>query len=276
MSGGLYPDPMARTKPPEYRRIADNLRTRVQSGEFTPGNLFPPEKDLAEHYGVSGGTIAKALNALNSEGWAEKHQGKRAVVRLPGPERAGLAVQVSEIREEVRSLGERMAASERYGVDVARILAEAGLSVPAPPEPPAAATGPLGGIWLSEYRYPSAGRGEQSSRHYMILRQHGASLTARSVPASRSEVSVNLTVNGQVATGSWTERTDPGGHYEGAVYHGAIQLLISEDGQRLDGMWAGFGSLGEVNSGPWTFTLVDEQATPEAIERWNRVPEESA
>ena len=273
MSDGPYPVPMARTEPPPYRRIADNLRARVQSGEIPPGSLFPPGRELEKHYGVVDGTIKHAFDVLVEEGWAEAHQGKRRRARVPDVPRPDVDARLSEIGGQIRRLEDRMTAAERYGVDVARILAEAGLSVPAPPEPPAAATGPLGGIWLSEYRYPSAGRGEQSSRHYMILRQHGAALTARSVPASRSEVSVNLTVNGQVATGSWTERTDPEGHYEGAVYHGAIQLLISEDGRRLDGMWAGFGSVGEVNSGPWTFTLVDEQATPEAVERWNRVPE---
>jgi len=267
MSGGLYPDPMARTKPPEYRRIADDLRMRVQSGEFAPGDLFPPEKDLAQHYGVSGGTIAKALNALNSEGWAEKHQGKRAVVRVPGPERPDVDTRLSRLEE-------RMTAAERYHVDVARILAEAGLREPL--ETPTVEAGPLGGIWLSEYHFPSSRNADEVSRHYVILSQHGPALTIRTVPASASQIAINLTVNGQVATGAWTERTDESGPYAGAVYHGAIQLLVSEDGRRLDGMWAGFGSLGEVNSGPWALTLVDERVTPEAVEQWNRVPEERA
>jgi len=273
MSDGPYPVPMARTEPPPYRRIADNLRARVQSGEIPPGSLFPPGRELEKHYGVVDGTIKHAFDVLVEEGWAEAHQGKRRRARVPDVPRPDVDARLSEIGGQIRRLEDRMTAAERYGVDVARILAEAGLSVPAPPEPPAAATGPLGGIWLSEYRYPSSGRGEQVSRHYVILRQAGDDLTARSVPASRSEVSMTLRINGRVATGNWTEHTDPAGRYQGAVYFGSIQLLLTEDEQRLDGMWAGFGSLGQVNSGPWSLALVDAGTDAEALERWNRVPE---
>lgn len=164
-----------------------------------------------------------------------------------------------------------MTAAKRYGMDIARVLAEAGLSGPAPPLPPGGELGPLSGIWLSEYAYPSEGRGELIARHYVVLRQDGVTLTARSVPASASQLSMSLSVNGQVASGSWAERTEPGGHYEGAVYHGVIQLIVSDDRQRMEGKWAGFGSDGVVNTGRWSLTLADADAS--AAERWNQVPE---
>ena len=37
----------------------------------------------------------------------------------------------------------------------------------------------------------------------------------QALPASASRLSVNMTVNGAVATGTWTEETEPGGYYSG-------------------------------------------------------------
>jgi hypothetical protein len=35
----------------------------------------------------------------------------------------------------------------------------------------------------------------------------------------------------------------------------------------------GFGKESEVNTGPWSLTLVDEHVDADAVERWNRTPE---
>jgi hypothetical protein len=106
-----------------------------------------------------------------------------------------------------------------------------------------------------------------------MLLQRGARLMVRSLPASASQLSVDLSVNGRVVTGTWTEQTQGGGYYRGAVYHGALQMLQDEGGRLLAGKWVGFGKDGEVNDGPWSLTLVDERVDTEAAERWNRVPE---
>jgi hypothetical protein len=37
---------------------------------------------------------------------------------------------------------------------------------------------------------------------------------------------MDLTANGQVLTGTWSKETNPVGYYQGAVYRGAIQLLL--------------------------------------------------
>jgi transcriptional regulator with XRE-family HTH domain len=164
----------------------------------------------------------------------------------------------------------------KYGMDRSRTIAEAGLDSMLPLPDPAEYSGPLTGIWLSEYAYPSTGRGARlSSRHYAVLLQRGARLLVRSVPASKSRLSMDLSVNGQVVTGVWTEQTEAGGYYKGAVYHGALQLLGEPTGRRLSGMWVGFGRDREVNTGPWTLTMVEEHADRDTLERWNRVPEET-
>jgi hypothetical protein len=65
------------------------------------------------------------------------------------------------------------------------------------------------------------------------------------------------------------------GCQKGAVYHDAIQVLLEPTGHRMSGKWVGFGRELEVNAGPWSLTLVDERVGAEAVDRWNRAPEES-
>jgi len=54
-------------------------------------------------------------------------------------------------------------------------------------------------------------------------------------------LTMDLTVDGNVITGTWVEQTAPGGYYRGARYHGAIQLLAEPTGRRLAGTWVDFG-----------------------------------
>ncbi len=162
----------------------------------------------------------------------------------------------------------------KYGVDRARAISEAGLDSALPLPEPAETYGPLTGIWLSAYSYLSSGRGAAfTSRHYVMILQRGGRLMIRSLPASESQLSMDMSVNGQVVTGTWTEQTRGDGYYRGAVYHGGLQLLEEPEGNRLAGKWVGFGKEGEINDGPWSLTLIDEHVDAEAVERWNQTPE---
>jgi hypothetical protein len=165
-------------------------------------------------------------------------------------------------------------ADQRYGMDRHQALADAGLDQGMPLPVPSGQYGAMTGIWLSSYEYFSSGRDQSfTGQHHVLVLQRGARLMARSLPASRSLLSLDMTANGQVVTGTWTEQTDPAGYYQGAVYHGAIQLLTEPSGHRMTGRWIGFGRELEINDGPWTLTLVDSKITPEAVERWNREPQ---
>jgi hypothetical protein len=136
------------------------------------------------------------------------------------------------------------------------------------------AHGPLTGIWLSRYEYESSSRGGTfADEHYVVVIQHGARAQVRSVPASKSKVMMDLTVNGQVVTGTWTEQTSPDGYYQGSVYHGAIQLLLDPTGHRMTGKWVGFGRDFDLNTGPWTLELVSSDTGKDAMGRYNRRPE---
>lgn len=52
-----------------WRAIADDLRGRIELGEWAPGDQLPPHRDLMERYTTtSQATIARAMAALTAEG----------------------------------------------------------------------------------------------------------------------------------------------------------------------------------------------------------------
>jgi len=172
--------------------------------------------------------------------------------------------------QPVENLGFKPA-DERYGMDRGQAMDIGGGSW-IPLEDPKA-KGPLTGIWRSWYEYESSSRGGTfDNEHYVVLIQHGARLQVRSVPASDSRLMMDLTVNGQVVTGTWTEQTSQGGYYQGAVYHGAIQFLLEPTGRRMTGKWLGFGRDFDLNTGPWSLQLVSSDTGKEAMRRFDTRP----
>jgi transcriptional regulator with XRE-family HTH domain len=116
----------------------------------------------------------------------------------------------------------------------------------------------LAGIWRSRYVYYSSGRtAEFEGVHYVVLHQQGNKLSGQSLPnALDSLLTLDLLADGSVVTGTWIERTSPTGYYKGAIYHGAIQLLIDPTANGMRGKWLGFDRDAEVNSGAWELTRV--------------------
>ncbi|MGW3959117.1 hypothetical protein ACWED2_04795 [Amycolatopsis sp. NPDC005003] len=111
----------------------------------------------------------------------------------------------------------------------------------------------LSGIWHSQYHYPSTGRRKTlTGEHYVVLRQHGSRLVGMSLPhTTGSRLRLELAKDMAVATGTWREQTSPGGYYQGATYHGTLQLVVDPVGRRMSGMWLGFGRDFAINSGDW-------------------------
>ncbi|MDG4784597.1 XRE family transcriptional regulator [Micromonospora sp. WMMD1102] len=131
------------------------------------------------------------------------------------------------------------------------------------------------GIWLSRYEYFSSGRDEAFvGRHYVVMLQHGDRLTVRSLPnTAAGSLSIDLSIDGNVVTGTWTEQTDPSGYYRGGRYHGAIQLLVDPTGRRMTGKWVGFGKDMDVNTGPWAMVFQDASTDKATMDRYNRTPD---
>lgn len=120
--------------------------------------------------------------------------------------------------------------------------------------------GDLSGIWHSRYRYSSTGRGSDlQSEHYILMRHVGDRLFGQSLPSNNgSRVGLDLSVNGNVATGTWSERTSPAGYYRGSVYHGALQFVIDPLGKSMRGRWVGFNRESAVDSDLWHLDWVRE------------------
>lgn len=135
--------------------------------------------------------------------------------------------------------------------------------------------GNYSGVWLSRYEYVSSSRDNQvfTGLHYVVILQHANRLTVRSLPGSSdSPLTMDLTVDGNVITGTWVEQTSEEGHYRGARYHGAIQLLSEPTGRRLTGKWVGFGTEMDVNTGPWELIFQDASTNKASMDAYNHPP----
>ena len=67
--------------PPGYRAIADQLRARIEGGQYAPGTRLPSEDALAAEAGVSRQTVNKALLQLRAEGLIRVERGIGTTVR---------------------------------------------------------------------------------------------------------------------------------------------------------------------------------------------------
>lgn len=78
--------------PPKYAQAIEELRRRIESGEYPPGSLMPSEHQLSDEFQVTRATVVRALRVLRADGWIETQQGKGSFVR-GRPALAGLDAQ---------------------------------------------------------------------------------------------------------------------------------------------------------------------------------------
>ncbi|MDT8998862.1 GntR family transcriptional regulator [Paucibacter sp. APW11] len=65
---------------PLYRQIKGLIITRLQAGEWKAGESIPSEMELAQRFGVSQGTVRKAVDELAAENLLVRRQGKGTFV----------------------------------------------------------------------------------------------------------------------------------------------------------------------------------------------------
>ncbi|MEH0934905.1 winged helix-turn-helix domain-containing protein [Micromonospora psammae] len=59
----------------KWERLADHLRSQIESGELAPGAKLPSTSELCQEHGVSAITVRQAIFKLRTEGLIEGVQG---------------------------------------------------------------------------------------------------------------------------------------------------------------------------------------------------------
>lgn len=102
------------TTPPKYRRIADDLRARIKSGEYPADSRLPTKAELMAHYEAALSTVDHAIEELRKQGYADTVQGVGTFARQPptdsehSAEYIAVMQQIAEISQEVKRLSERV------------------------------------------------------------------------------------------------------------------------------------------------------------------------
>ena len=116
---GFFEDTM-----PLYMRIENQVRRRIESGEWAHGGAIPTESALCAAYGASRITVRHALQRLVERGLLVREQGKGTYVR-----RSGITASTRSVRSFTSELQELdMAPSSRL-LSMALVEAPANVSV---------------------------------------------------------------------------------------------------------------------------------------------------
>jgi GntR family transcriptional regulator len=120
------PAPAVPAFAPLYLQIKALLERSLEAREWRPGEAIPSEIDLAGRYGVSQGTVRKAIDALAADNLVVRKQGKGTFVATHTEERSSL---VRFLRIRRNDGGDVHPASRlldvkrgKAGADIARLL----------------------------------------------------------------------------------------------------------------------------------------------------------
>jgi GntR family transcriptional repressor for pyruvate dehydrogenase complex len=102
--------------------VVQQILKRISAGELSAGSRLPPQRDLAQNFGVGRSTIREALNALAVMGYLEAQQGRGtfiakdlpeddpSVVKLKTAFRAASLLDILELRETLECRAAELAA----------------------------------------------------------------------------------------------------------------------------------------------------------------------
>jgi GntR family transcriptional repressor for pyruvate dehydrogenase complex len=104
-----------------YEQIVQQVEESIRKGVMKPGDQLPPERELAQQFGVSRTAVREAVKALREKGHVEAYPGRGTfitdgtshairqsldrMIRIAQPEGSGFLAEVREILEpEIASL----------------------------------------------------------------------------------------------------------------------------------------------------------------------------
>ena len=111
---------------PLYQQIRVLVMASLESGEWKPGDIIPSESDLAVRFGVSQGTVRKAIDEMAAENLLVRRQGKGTFVATYNDQRSSLRfLRIAANEGDLPPLASVPIECWRAkaGVDVARTLA---------------------------------------------------------------------------------------------------------------------------------------------------------
>ncbi|MFG1870324.1 MULTISPECIES: GntR family transcriptional regulator [Micromonospora] len=68
------------TRPPHYRRVADDIEQKIRSGEYSPGQQLPSVSEIGELYNVARSTAYRAVKELHERDLVYGQQGQGVFV----------------------------------------------------------------------------------------------------------------------------------------------------------------------------------------------------
>ncbi|MER6592090.1 GntR family transcriptional regulator [Micromonospora purpureochromogenes] len=68
------------TRPPHYRRVADDIEAKIRSGEYGPGQQLPSVSEIGEIYNVARSTAYRAVKELHERNLIYGQQGQGVFV----------------------------------------------------------------------------------------------------------------------------------------------------------------------------------------------------
>jgi len=110
---------------PLYRQITAAIRDAIANRSLKPDDALPPERELAELFGVSRITIRKAISGLVNEGVLDTHHGSGNFVRSKVEKNFA---QLTSFSEEMKSRG-MMASSVWLARAVGKVRPEEALNL---------------------------------------------------------------------------------------------------------------------------------------------------
>ena len=99
-----------------YVQIADQIRSLIAAGEFSPGNRLPAERELAKRFGVSRPSMREALIALEVQGYVNVRPGSGIIVTMQNsatPDGSGEEGPLEVLRARILIEGEIAAEAAR-------------------------------------------------------------------------------------------------------------------------------------------------------------------
>ena len=132
---------MRRTGKPLHAVISEDLKSKIASGEYNPGDMLPSENDIAKQYNTSRMTVRISLQTLENEGLLYAWHGKGYFVAEPAhddfvinfsEEERGFEVVYREINVDypTKDVSEALdIATSHLVIDVCRIIKKRGIPV---------------------------------------------------------------------------------------------------------------------------------------------------